>query len=133
MAIGSAIPLEQELSMDVKGRDLINGLPKVVTMSSEEVREAIEPVIVQIEDTMRTTLERTPPELVRDIVDYGIVLSGGTANLRGLNIRLADVLNAPIHIAEQPHYSVALGLGKILETSRKPSEVSITLDNKAGA
>ena len=95
--------------------------------------DEIEPIIVQIEDTIRTTLERTPPELVRDIVDQGIVLSGGTANLRGLNIRFADALNVPIHIAEQPLYSVALGLGKILETPRKPSEVSITLDNKPGA
>ena len=133
IAIGSVIPLEQELRMDVKGRDLVDGLPKVVTISSEEVRDAIEPIIVQIEDTIRTTLERTPPELVRDIVDQGIVLSGGTANLRGLNIRFADALNVPIHIAEQPLYSVALGLGKILETPRKPSEVSITLDNKPGA
>ena len=124
IAIGSVIPLEQELRMDVKGRDLVDGLPKVVTISSEEVRDAIEPIIV---------LERTPPELVRDIVDQGIVLSGGTANLRGLNIRFADALNVPIHIAEQPLYSVALGLGKILETPRKPSEVSITLDNKPGA
>ena len=133
IAIGSVIPLEQELRMDVKGRDLVDGLPKVVTISSEEVRDSKEPIIVQIEDTIRTTLERTPPELVRDIVDQGIVLSGGTANLRGLNIRFADALNVPIHIAEQPLYSVALGLGKILETPRKPSEVSITIDNKPGA
>ncbi len=133
IAIGSVIPMAQELRMDVKGRGLVDGLPKVVTISSEEVRDAIEPIIVQIEDTIRTTLERTPPELVRDIVDQGIVLSGGTANLRGLNIRFADALNVPIHIAEQPIYSVALGLGKILETPRKPSEVSITIDNKSGA
>ena len=83
------------------------------------MRDAIEPIIVQIEDTIRTTLERTPPELVRDIVDQGIVLSGGTANLRGLNIRFADALNVPIHIAEQPLYSVALGLGKILARSSR--------------
>ena len=115
IAIGSVIPLDQELKMDVKGRDLVDGLPKVVSICSEEVRESIEPIVMQIEETIRSTLERTPPELVRDIVDQGIVLSGGTANLRGLNIRFADALNVPIHIAEQPVFSVALGLGKILE------------------
>lgn len=130
IAIGSVIPLEHELRMDVKGRDLVDGLPKVVSISSQEVREAIEPIIVQIEDTIRTTLERTPPELVRDIVDQGIVLSGGTANLRGLNIRFADALNVPIHIAEQPVYSVALGLGKILEMPRNGGRLSIMVENQ---
>ena len=130
MAIGSVIPLEQELKMDVKGRDLVDGLPKVVSISSEEVREAIEPIVMQIEDTIRSTLEKTPPELVRDIVDQGIVLSGGTANLRGLNIRFADALNVPIHIAEQPVFSVALGLGKILETPQDKNRISISVEKQ---
>lgn len=130
IAIGSVIPLEQELKMDVKGRDLVDGLPKVVSICSEEVREAIEPIVTQIEETIRLTIERTPPELVRDIVDQGIVLSGGTANLRGLNIRFADALNVPIHIAEQPVYSVALGLGKILEMPQDKNRLSITVEKQ---
>ena len=130
IAIGSVIPLEQELKMDVKGRDLVDGLPKVVSICSEEVREAIEPIVTQIEETIRSTIERTPPELVRDIVDQGIVLSGGTANLRGLNIRFAAALNVPIHIAEQPVYSVALGLGKILEMPQDKNRLSITVEKQ---
>lgn len=130
IAIGSVIPLEQELKMDVKGRDIVDGLPKVVSICSEEVREAIEPIVTQIEETIRSTIERTPPELVRDIVDQGIVLSGGTANLRGLNIRFADALNVPIHIAEQPVYSVALGLGKILEMPQDKNRLSITVEKQ---
>lgn len=130
IAISSVIPLEQELKMDVKGRDLVDGLPKVVSICSEEVREAIEPIVTQIEETIRSTIERTPPELVRDIVDQGIVLSGGTANLRGLNIRFADALNVPIHIAEQPVYSVALGLGKILEMPQDKNRLSITVEKQ---
>ena len=130
IAIGSVIPLEQELKMDVKGRDLVDGLPKVVSICSEEVREAIEPFVTEIEETIRSTIERTPPELVRDIVDQGIVLSGGTANLRGLNIRFADALNVPIHIAEQPVYSVALGLGKILEMPQDKNRLSITVEKQ---
>lgn len=130
IAIGSVIPLEQELKMDVKGRDLVDGLPKVVSICSEEVREAIEPIVTQIEETIRSTIERTPPELVRDIVDQGIVLSGGTANLRGLNIRFADALNVPIHIAEQPVYPVALGLGKILEMPQDKNRLSITVEKQ---
>ena len=132
IAIGSVIPLDQELKMDVKGRDLVDGLPKVVSICSEEVRESIEPIVMQIEETIRSTLERTPPELVRDIVDQGIVLSGGTANLRGLNIRFADALNVPIHISEQPVFSVALGLGKILEMPQDKNRLSITVE-KQGA
>lgn len=128
IAIGSALPMEQELSMDVKGRDLADGLPKVIRLSSVEIREAIEQIVVQIEDTIRSTLEHTPPELVKDIVDHGIVLSGGTSQLRGLNLRFADALNVPVHVAEQPLFSVALGLGKILETPSEKKRVPITIE-----
>jgi len=129
IAIGSALPMEQELKMDVKGRDLVDGLPKVAHITSVEVREALDPVITQIEDTIRSALEHTPPELVRDIVDQGIVLSGGTSQLRGLNLRFADALNVPVHVAEQPVFSVALGLGKILETPVE-KKVSVALDRQ---
>ena len=130
IAIGSALPMEQELSMNVKGRDLVDGLPKVINLSSVEVREALESVVSQIEDTIRSAVEQTPPELVRDIVDQGIVLTGGTALLRGLSLRFSDALNVPVHVAEQPLFSVALGLGKILETPREKSKVSITIDRQ---
>ena len=128
--LGSALPMEQELKMDVKGRDLVDGLPKIIKLSSVEVREALEPVVLQIEDTIRAAIEHTPPELVRDIVDQGIVLSGGTAQLRGLDLRFADALNVPVHVAEQPLFSVALGLGKILETPEEKNKVSITIDRQ---
>ncbi len=130
IAIGSALPMEQELKLDVKGRDLLDGLPKIVRLSSAEVREAIEPIVTQIEDTIRSALEHTPPELVKDIVDQGIVLTGGTSQLRGLNLRFAEALNVPVHVAEQPLFSVAQGLGKILEAPAKKKKVSITIERQ---
>lgn len=130
ITIGSTLPMEQELKMDVKGRDLVDGLPKVVRLSSVEVREAMEPVILQIEDTIRAAIEHTPPELVRDIVDQGIILSGGTAQLRGLDLRFADALNVPVHVAEQPLFSVALGLGKLLEAPEDKKKISIPIERQ---
>ena len=132
IAVGSAMPIDQELKIDVKGRDLVDGLPKVVRITSTEVREAIEPVVAQIEDTIRSALEQTPPELVRDIVDQGIVLTGGTSQLRRLNLRFADALNVPVHVAEQPLFSVAMGLGKILEAPEEKRKVSITIERQNG-
>lgn len=132
IAVGSAMPIDQELKIDVKGRDLVDGLPKVVRITSTEVREAIEPVVAQIEDTIRSALEQTPPELVRDIVDQGIVLTGGTSQLRGLNLRFADALNVPVHVAEQPLFSVSMGLGKILEAPEEKRKVSITIERQNG-
>ena len=124
------MPLEQELKIDVKGRDLVDGLPKVVRIGSPEVREAIEPIVLQMEDTIRSTIEHTPPELVRDIVDQGIVLTGGTSQLRGLDMRFADALNVPVHVAEQPLYSVAMGLGKILEKPEDKNSISIMVERQ---
>jgi rod shape-determining protein MreB len=131
-AIGSAAPLEQELEMEVKGRDLKEGLPKVVKVSSSEVREALNPIIDRIEDMIRYALEQTPPELVKDIVDQGLVLTGGGSLLRGLNLRLSDILNVPVHLAEQPLYSVALGLGKFLETVDLGKNVRVSVE-RSGA
>lgn len=130
IAIGSALPLEQELKMDVKGRDLLDGLPKSASITSVDVREALEVTVTQIEDTIRATLEKTPPELVRDIANQGIVLTGGGALLRGFNVRLADSLNVPVHIAEQPFYSVAEGLGKFLETRIDAKSHGIQIERK---
>lgn len=127
-ALGSAAPLEQELEMEVKGRDLMDGLPKVVRVSSVEVREALSPIIERIEDMLRMALEKTPPELVKDIVDQGLVLTGGGANLRGLNLRLADALNVPVHLAEQPLFSVALGLGKMLQSMDLTRKITVSVE-----
>ncbi len=131
IAIGSALPMEQELRMDVKGRDLLDGLPKAAKITSVDVRDSLDITITQIEDTIRSTLEQTPPELVRDIANQGIVLTGGGALLRGLDMRLADALNVPVHIAEQPLYSVAIGLGRYLETRVNPKTKGITVEHKS--
>ena len=127
--IGSVIPLEEEIEMEVKGRDLMDGLPKVVKVSSAEVREAIEPIILRIEDMLRYAIEQTPPELVKDVVDQGLVLTGGSSQLRGLSIRFSEAMNVPVHMAEQPLYSVAIGLGKLLETVDKGDKIAVTVDH----
>ena len=113
--IGSALPLSPELEMSVKGRDLSDGLPKSDMVSSLEVREALEPIFLSIEDMVKVALEKTPPELAKDIVDQGIVLSGGVSLMRGFAERLSRAVNTPVITAEKPLYSVALGVGKILE------------------
>lgn len=128
ITIGTALENDQELFMEVRGRDLVDGLPKVIKIGSREVFEALDPILTQIEDIIRSTLEQTPPELVRDIVDQGIVITGGVSQLRGLNLRLADTLNVPVHLAEHPMYSVAMGLGKILETPVEKNKVSIVIE-----
>ena len=113
--IGSALPLEKELEMPVKGRDLSGGLPKSDTVSSVEVREAMEPIFTGIEDMVKVALEKMPPELAKDVVDRGIILTGGVALMRGLGERLSKASNTPVIVAEKPLYSVALGVGKILD------------------
>ena len=120
--------MDQELQMEVKGRDLLEGLPKVVQVTSQEVRSAIEPIIVRVEEMLRFALEQTPPELVKDIVDQGLILTGGSSQLRGLNIRFSDAMNVPVHLAEQPLYSVALGLGKMLENMNRMPQISVSID-----
>lgn len=127
-AIGSVVPLTPELVMEVKGRDGMDGLPKVVRVSSAEVREAIEPIIVRIEDTLRVAIEQTPPELVKDIVDQGFVLSGGSSQLRGLANRFSDAMNVPVHMAERPLHSVAIGLGRYLERGGKGRGMFVSAD-----
>lgn len=129
--IGSAIALDEELEMEVKGRDLMYGLPRVVKITSNEVREMIEPIIFRIEDMLRYAIEQTPPELVKDIVDQGLVLTGGSSQLRGLNVRFSNAMNVPVHMAEQPLYSVALGLGKLLETVDRGERIAVTVDRSS--
>jgi rod shape-determining protein MreB len=113
--IGSANPLPKESSMEVKGRDLVSGLPKTITITSEEVREAMADPLTTIVDAVRTTLERCPPELAADLVDRGLVLAGGGALLRGLDKRLREETGLPVHVAEDPLSAVAEGTGKALQ------------------
>ena len=113
--IGSAYKMEKELSMEVKGRDLVAGLPKTINISSQEVREALLEPVATIIDSVRITLERCPPELSADLVDRGIVLAGGGALLRGLDKRLQEETGLPVHVAEDPLCAVAEGTGKALQ------------------
>jgi rod shape-determining protein MreB len=123
--LGSAFPLRERLTMTIKGRDLIEGIPKELTISDEEIREALtEPVNVIVE-AVRMALERTPPELSADIMDKGIVLSGGGALLRSLDQRLRHETGLPVVQAEDPLACVVLGTGKVLENIELLRKVSI--------
>jgi rod shape-determining protein MreB len=112
--IGSACPVEKEVSMDVKGRDLIEGLPKTISVTSAEIREAMSEPLAAIINSVRTTLENCPPELAADLCDRGIVLAGGGALLKGLDQYLMDQTGVPTHIADDPLSAVAEGAGKVL-------------------
>jgi rod shape-determining protein MreB and related proteins len=112
--IGSAFPLDEELTMDVRGRDLIAGLPKTITITSEEVREALQESVQLIVDAAKMTLENTPPELAADLIDRGIVMAGGGSLLRGMDKRLAEETGLPVHIADDPLTAVVLGTGQTL-------------------
>ncbi len=115
--IGSAFPLEQELRMQIKGRDLVTGLPKSIELRSEEIREALEEPLIPIIETIKMTLERTPPELAADIVDRGIILAGGSSLLKNLDERLRDETGVPVNLADDPTTAVAMGAGKLLDES----------------
>ena len=113
--IGSASSLDEELSLEVRGRDLVAGLPKMISVTSEEIREALEEPVRAIVDLTKITLERIPPELSADLIERGIVLAGGGSLLRGLDVLISDATGLPVHIADDPTTAVALGTGKILE------------------
>jgi rod shape-determining protein MreB len=115
MTIGSAWPYADEPEAEVRGRDLVSGLPKTIRLTSFEMREAIEEPTQQIVDAVKFTLDKTPPELAADIIERGIVLTGGGALLVGLDERLAHETGMPIVTARRPLQSVAIGSGKCLE------------------
>lgn len=121
--IGSAVPLEKELTMDIKGRDLVAGVPKNLKLSSVQVREALSETIDIIVEAVRQALERTPPELASDILERGIVLTGGGALLRGLDKRLREETNLPVNVADDPLTCVVRGTGKVLENFSHYSKV----------
>jgi len=123
--IGSAFPLEKEESMEIKGRDLVAGVPKTLKISSVQIREALSEPVNAIVEAVRQALERTPPELAADILDRGIILTGGGALIRGLDKRLRQETNLPVNVAEDPLTCVVRGTGKVLENMAQYSKVLI--------
>ena len=115
MEIGSAIPPEKEELMDIRGRDLISGLPKTITVSAEEIAGALHETVSSIIEAVKITLEKSPPELAADIIDRGIVLTGGGALLRNLDRLLTNETGMPVLVAENPLDCVAIGTGRALE------------------
>jgi rod shape-determining protein MreB and related proteins len=115
LEIGSAFQLREEVQAEVRGRDMLTGLPKTIIMSSDEVRHALEEPVNQIVDAIKSTLDKTPPELAADIMDRGIVLAGGGALLTGLADRLREETQMPVQLAESPLTCVAVGSGRSLE------------------
>jgi len=113
--IGSAAPLAEELEMDIKGRDLVNGIPKTLRISSADVREAISQSVNLIVEAIVGSLEKTPPELAADILDHGIMLAGGGALLKNLDKRITELTDLPVHIAEDPLTAVVRGTGAVLD------------------
>jgi rod shape-determining protein MreB len=131
--VGSAYPLEEEMTLDVKGRDLVGGLPKTVTVSSEEVREALQEPLRAILESTKIALERTPPELAADLIEYGIVMAGGGALLRGMDKLIAEETGLPVHVAEDPLSAVANGTGKVLNEIRYLRKVTVPIKTETHA
>jgi rod shape-determining protein MreB len=123
--IGSAYPLDEVLTVDVKGRDLVAGVPKTLTINSDEIRDALAEPVNAIVEAVRVVLERTPPELSADIVDKGIVLSGGGSQLKNLDVLLREETGLPVMVSENPQLAVVLGTGKALDELRLLKEVTV--------
>lgn len=123
--VGSAVPLEEEIEIEVKGRDLVSGIPKSIIVSSQDIRGALAESVNEIVDAVLSLLERTPPELSADIFDRGIMLSGGGALLKGLDERLRRETSLPVHVANDPLTAVVRGTGKVLENLADYSSVLI--------
>ncbi len=127
IAIGSAYPGEWDAGrVNLRGRDLLTGLPRSVEVGADQIREAIEPSVQQIVDTIRDTIEETPPELVADIMDQGIVLAGGGALLAGLDRRAAEATQMPVHVADDPLTCVVRGTGEVLQDLDRMNRVLVT-------
>ena len=125
--IGSAYPLEEEMSLEVRGRDLVAGLPKAVTITSEEIRDALQEPIRAILESAKISLERTPPELAADLIEHGIVMAGGGSLLKGLDKMLSEETGLPVHIADDPLTAVALGTGKVLNEIKYLKKVTVPI------
>ena len=126
ISLGSAFPLAQEVEAEIRGRDMVSGLPRTVTVSTRDVRNALEEQVSDIIDAVRLTLDQTPPELAGDIMDRGIVLTGGGALIRGLDERLRHETGMPVHVAENPLESVAFGAGRCVEEFEALQQVLVS-------
>ncbi len=127
ISIGNAFPTVEEKALEVKGRDLVSGIPKTVKLTSHEVREAIQEPLSMITETIRLTLEKTPPELAADIVNNGIYMAGGGSLLRGIDTLVREETNLPVTIADEPNKVVVIGAGKILDDLNKYEKVIYTM------
>ncbi|MFA4983888.1 MAG: rod shape-determining protein [Candidatus Omnitrophota bacterium] len=125
--IGSAYPLEEEMSLEVKGRDLVAGLPKTVTITSEEVREALQEPLRAIVEVTKMSLERTPPELAADLIEQGIVMAGGGSLLRGLDKLISEETGLPVHVADDSLSAVVNGTGKVLGEIKYLKKVTVSV------
>jgi rod shape-determining protein MreB len=125
--IGNAFPTVEEKALEVKGRDLVSGIPKTVKLTSHEVREAIQEPLSMITETIRLTLEKTPPELAADIVNNGIYMAGGGSLLRGVDTLVREETNLPVTISDEPNKVVVIGAGKILDDLSKYEKVIYTM------
>jgi rod shape-determining protein MreB and related proteins len=125
MEIGSAFPLDDEMTMEIKGRDLVEGVPKTLVVSDEEIREALSETVATIVEAVRVALERTPPELSADIMDKGIIIAGGGSMLKNLDRRLREETGLPVTLAEDPLACVALGTGQMLTDFNLLRKISI--------
>jgi rod shape-determining protein MreB len=125
IAIGSAFPTPEDSHAEIRGRDLVTGLPKTIVVSAEEIRKAIEEPVNAVVDAVKTTLDKCPPELAGDVMDRGIVLTGGGAHLRGLDERLKHETGMPIIVADNPLQSVALGSGRCVEDFESLQQVLV--------
>jgi rod shape-determining protein MreB len=123
--VGSAYPLDKPLTMEIKGRNLIEGVPKTVTINDTEIREALSECVDTIMNAIRVALERTPPELSADISDRGIVLTGGGARIKNLDRRIREETGLPVSVAEDPLASVVLGTGRMLTDFKLLRRVAI--------
>jgi rod shape-determining protein MreB len=125
LTIGSAYPGNEIQTMEIKGRDLVAGVPKTLVMNSDEVREALAEPVNQIVDAVRSVLERTPPELAADIVDRGVVLTGGGSQLRSLDVLLREETGLPVMVSDSPECAVVLGTGRALDELALLREVAL--------
>ncbi len=128
--IGSAYPLPEELTLEIKGRDLVAGLPKTVSITSEEIRESLSEPVRAILESAKISLERTPPELAGDLIEHGIVLAGGGSQLKGLDKLIAEETGLPVHLSENPNTAVVRGTGKVLNEIRYLKKVTVPIKSE---
>jgi rod shape-determining protein MreB len=125
ITIGSAYPGNEILTMQIRGRDLVAGVPKTIEITDEEIREALMDPLYQVVESVRIALERTPPELASDIIDKGLILAGGGALLRNLDVLLREETGMPVTLADDPLTAVVMGAGKVLDELSLLRDISV--------